>query len=143
MLRALKEDAERHLGVPVTDAVITVPAYFSDFQRKATRAAAQIAGLNVVRLLNEPTAAALAYGLHEASSEQRVMVLDLGGGTFDVSILELFEGIMEVRACAGDSSLLKPSRVPCDASVSAWRMQWRISPSYCSAVAWSSSSGSM
>ena len=105
VLRVLKEDAERHLGVVVADAVITVPAYFSDAQRKATRAAGQLAGLNVVRLLNEPTAAALAYGLHEGRSERRILVLDLGGGTFDVSILEMFEGVMEVRATAGDNML--------------------------------------
>ena len=105
VLRALKEDAERHLGEAVSDAIITVPAYFSDAQRKATRAAGQLAGLNVMRLLNEPTAAALAYGLHEGQSEQRILVLDLGGGTFDVSILEMFEGVMEVRATAGDNLL--------------------------------------
>jgi len=105
VLRSLKEDAERHLGQPVSDAVITVPAYFSDAQRKATRTAGQLAGLNVVRLLNEPTAAALAYGLQSGEAEQRVVVLDLGGGTFDVSILEMFEGVMEVRASAGDNRL--------------------------------------
>ncbi len=105
VLRALKADAERALGHEVRDAIVTVPAYFGDAQRKATRAAGEIAGLRVVRLLNEPTAAALAYGLHQEAPEQRVLVLDLGGGTFDVSILELFEGIMEVRACAGDNFL--------------------------------------
>ena len=105
VLRALREDAERYLDEPVCDAVITVPAYFSDAQRKATRAAGQLAGLNVMRLLNEPTAAALAYGLNEIQSEQRILVLDLGGGTFDVSILEMFEGVMEVRATAGDNLL--------------------------------------
>jgi molecular chaperone HscC len=104
VLRSLKEDAERHLGESVADAVITVPAYFSDAQRKATRAAGRLAGLNVVRLLNEPTAAALAYGLN-AGGEQRILVLDLGGGTYDVSILEMFEGVMEVRATAGDNFL--------------------------------------
>lgn len=105
VLGSLRQDAERHLGEAVTDAVITVPAYFSDAQRKATRAAGQLAGLNVLRLLNEPTAAALAYGLHEAEAEQRILVLDLGGGTFDVSLLEMFEGVMEVRATAGDNML--------------------------------------
>jgi molecular chaperone HscC len=105
VLRSLKDDAERMLGQSISDAIITVPAYFSDAQRKATRAADEIAGLRVVRLLNEPTAAALAYGLHEGPSEQCILVLDLGGGTFDVSILEMFEGVMEVRAAAGDSSL--------------------------------------
>ncbi|SEC09329.1 molecular chaperone HscC [Rhizobiales bacterium GAS191] len=105
VLRQLREDAERYLNQPVVDAIVTVPAYFGDAQRKATRAAGQLAGLNVVRLLNEPTAAALAYGLHESRAEQRILVLDLGGGTFDVSILELFEGVMEVRATAGDNFL--------------------------------------
>jgi molecular chaperone HscC len=105
VLRSLKEDVERHIGSEARDAVITVPAYFSDAQRKATRAAGEIAGLNVVRLLNEPTAAALAHGLHEGRAEQTFMVLDLGGGTFDVSILEMFDGVMEVRATAGDNQL--------------------------------------
>jgi molecular chaperone HscC len=105
VLKSLKADAEAYLGEPVTDAIITVPAYFSDAQRKATRAAGQIAGLRVDRLLNEPTAAALAYGLHQRDSETRFLVFDLGGGTFDVSILELFEGVMEVRATAGDNCL--------------------------------------
>jgi molecular chaperone HscC len=105
ILRALKEDAEAFLGAPVTEAVITVPAYFSDAQRKATRAAGQLAGLKVERLLNEPTAAALAYGIHLRGSETRFLVFDLGGGTFDVSVLDLFEGVMEVRASSGDNSL--------------------------------------
>jgi len=105
ILRALKEDAEAALGVPVTEAVITVPAYFSDAQRKATRAAGQLAGLKVERLLNEPTAAALAYGMHLRDSESRFLVFDLGGGTFDVSVLDLFENVMEVRASAGDNQL--------------------------------------
>jgi molecular chaperone HscC len=105
ILRALKEDAEVALGVPVTEAVITVPAYFSDAQRKATRAAGQLAGLKVERLLNEPTAAALAYGIHLRDSESRFLVFDLGGGTFDVSVLDLFENVMEVRASAGDNQL--------------------------------------
>lgn len=105
VLRALKEDAEAHLGEPVTEAIISVPAYFSDGQRKATRAAAQLAGLHVERLINEPTAAALAYGLHHRASESQFLVFDLGGGTFDVSLLELFEGVMEVRATAGDNFL--------------------------------------
>jgi molecular chaperone HscC len=104
LLRSLKADAEAWLGDPVHEAVITVPAYFSDAQRKATRAAGEIAGLKVERLLNEPTAAALAYGLHERKDCQ-ILVVDLGGGTFDVSILELFEGVMEVRATAGDNFL--------------------------------------
>ncbi|TJZ64482.1 Hsp70 family protein [Chitiniphilus eburneus] len=105
VLKSLKDDAERYLGQPVTEAVITVPAYFSDAQRKATRIAGQLAGLRVERLLNEPTAAALAYGLHLRNDEKTFLVFDLGGGTFDVSILELFEGIMEVRASAGDNFL--------------------------------------
>lgn len=104
VLRSLKADAEAWLGEPVSEAVITVPAYFSDAQRKATRAAGEIAGLDVARLLNEPTAAALAYGLQERE-DSRILVVDLGGGTFDVSILELFEGVMEVRATAGDNYL--------------------------------------
>uniref|UniRef100_UPI000D3DA62B Hsp70 family protein n=1 Tax=unclassified Variovorax TaxID=663243 RepID=UPI000D3DA62B len=105
VLRSLKADAEAMLGEPVTEAVITVPAYFSDAQRKATRAAGELAGLKVERLLNEPTAAALAYGLHNLGAETRFLVFDLGGGTFDVSILEMFEGVMEVRASAGDNFL--------------------------------------
>ncbi len=105
ILKSLKQDAEAALGEPITEAVITVPAYFSDAQRKATRAAGQLAGLKVERLLNEPTAAGLAYGLHQRGVETRFLVFDLGGGTFDVSILELFEGVMEVRASAGDNYL--------------------------------------
>jgi molecular chaperone HscC len=105
VLRALKEDAEAALGVPVTEAIITVPAYFSDAQRKATRAAGQLAGLTVERLLNEPTAAALAYGMHLRDREARFLVFDLGGGTFDVSVLDLFNNVMEVRASGGDNFL--------------------------------------
>jgi molecular chaperone HscC len=105
VLSSLKADAEAHLGQPVTDVVISVPAYFNELQRKAVRAAGRIAGLNVLRLINEPTAAALAYGLHEAGQDQTIMVFDLGGGTFDVSILDLFDGVMEVRASAGDAFL--------------------------------------
>lgn len=105
ILRALKEDAETLLVEPVTEAVISVPAYFSDGQRKATRAAAQLAGLHVERLINEPTAAALAYGLHQRNSESQFLVFDLGGGTFDVSLLDMFEGVMEVRSTAGDNFL--------------------------------------
>lgn len=105
VLRSLKEDAESFLGHPVTEAVITVPAYFSDAQRKATRVAGQLAGLKVERLLNEPTAAALAYGIQDTKRETKFLVFDLGGGTFDVSILELFDGVMEVRATAGDNFL--------------------------------------
>ena len=105
VLKALKADAEAALGTPVSEAVITVPAYFSEAQRRATRVAGQLAGLKVERLLNEPTAAALAHGMHEMGDESRFLVFDLGGGTFDVSILELFEGVMEVRATAGDNFL--------------------------------------
>ncbi|WDZ97758.1 molecular chaperone HscC [Herbaspirillum sp. WKF16] len=105
VLRALKADAETHLGHAVTEAVITVPAYFSDAQRKATRHAGQLAGMKVDRLLNEPTAAALAFGMHQALPESKFLIFDLGGGTFDVSILELFDGVMEVRATAGDNFL--------------------------------------
>ncbi len=105
VLRSLKEDAEAFLGAPVTEAVITVPAYFNDKQRKATRRAGELAGLKVERLLNEPTAAALAYGIHLAGDQSQFLVFDLGGGTFDVSILELFEGVIEVRASTGDNRL--------------------------------------
>jgi molecular chaperone HscC len=102
VLMSLRSDAERALGVSITEAVITVPAYFGEAQRQATKTAGQMAGLRVERLLNEPTAAALAYGLADRTAQARTMVLDLGGGTFDVSILEMFEGVMEVRASAGD-----------------------------------------
>jgi molecular chaperone HscC len=105
VLKSLKADAEAALGEQVTEAIIAVPAYFSDAQRKATRAAGQLAGLKVDRLVNEPTAAALAYGIHLREAESRFLVFDLGGGTFDVSILNLFEGVMEVRASAGDNFL--------------------------------------
>ena len=105
VLKSLKADAEAWLGAPVTEAVITVPAYFSDAQRKATRAAGEIAGLQVAGLLNEPTAAALAHGMLDQGAETRFLVFDLGGGTFDVSILEMFEGVMEVRSTAGDNLL--------------------------------------
>lgn len=105
VLRALKEDAETALGEPVVDVVISVPAYFSEAQRKSVAQAAKMAGLKPVRLINEPTAAALAYGLQDLSQESCFLVLDLGGGTFDVSILEVFEGVMEVKATAGDAYL--------------------------------------
>jgi molecular chaperone HscC len=113
ILRALKEDAEAALGQPVIEAIITVPAYFSDIQRKATRAAGQLAGLKVARLLNEPTAAALAYGMHLRGQESKFLVFDLGGGTFDVSVLDLFENVMEVRASAGDNYLGGEDFVAC------------------------------
>ncbi|MEG3181524.1 Hsp70 family protein [Sphingomonas sp. LT1P40] len=105
VLQSLKSDAEAFLGKPVTEAVITVPAYFNDKQRKATHRAGELAGLKVERLVNEPTAAALAYGIHQLADESRFLVFDLGGGTFDVSIVEIFEGIIEVRASTGDNHL--------------------------------------
>ncbi len=105
VLRSLLADAESALGEKVEEAVISVPAYFSDAQRKATRAAGELAGIRVERLINEPTAAALAYGLQEMPDGNRFLVFDLGGGTFDVSILEMFEGIVEVHASAGDNFL--------------------------------------
>ena len=102
VLRSLKEDAQTYLGERVTDAIISVPAYFNDLQRKATKRAGELAGLNVVRIINEPTAAAIAHGMTE-QDDVRYLVFDLGGGTFDVSILELYSPIMEVRAIAGDN----------------------------------------
>ena len=104
-LMKLKRDAESYLGEDVTDAVITVPAYFSDSQRQATKEAGQIAGLNVLRIVNEPTAAALAYGLEKGDKEQTILVFDLGGGTFDVSLLEIGDGVVEARATSGDNEL--------------------------------------
>ena len=104
ILRKLKADAEAYLGQPVTEAVITVPAYFNDAQRQATKDAGRIAGLDVKRIINEPTAAALAYGV-DKESEQKIMVYDLGGGTFDVSILDIGDGIVEVKATNGDTHL--------------------------------------
>lgn len=104
VLRSLKEDAEAYLSEPVSKAVISVPAYFNDNQRQATRQAAELAGLEVARLINEPTAAAIAYGLHDRK-EGMFLILDLGGGTFDVSLLEFFDGVMEVHASAGDNYL--------------------------------------
>jgi molecular chaperone DnaK len=105
VLQKLKADAEAYLGEPVTQAVITVPAYFNDSQRQATKDAGKIAGLEVLRIINEPTASALAYGLDKKSKDEVVVVYDLGGGTFDVSILELSEGVVEVRATSGDTHL--------------------------------------
>ncbi|MBE5796747.1 MAG: molecular chaperone DnaK [Clostridiales bacterium] len=104
ILRKLREDAESYLGEKVTDAVITVPAYFNDIQRQATKDAGRIAGLNVLRIINEPTSAALAYGLNNGAA-QKIMVYDLGGGTFDVSIIEIGEGVIEVLATSGDNHL--------------------------------------
>jgi molecular chaperone DnaK len=105
ILQKLKQDAEAYLGESVADAVITVPAYFNNAQREATKDAGKIAGLNVLRIINEPTAAALAYGLDKEGSDQTILVFDLGGGTFDVSVLELGEGVFEVKSTAGDNHL--------------------------------------
>ncbi|MGI8415205.1 MAG: molecular chaperone DnaK, partial [Nakamurella sp.] len=105
VLGKLKRDAESYLGEPVTDAVITVPAYFNDAERQATKEAGEIAGLTVLRIVNEPTAAALAYGLDKGEKEQTILVFDLGGGTFDVSLLEIGDGVVEVRSTAGDNRL--------------------------------------
>jgi molecular chaperone DnaK len=104
-LMKLKRDAEAYLGETITDAVITVPAYFDDAQRQATKEAGEIAGLNVLRIINEPTAAALAYGLDKANHEQTILVFDLGGGTFDVSLLDIGDGVVEVKATNGDNHL--------------------------------------
>ena len=105
ILQKLKSDAEGYLGEKVTEAVITVPAYFSDAQRQATKDAGKIAGLDVERIINEPTAAALAYGVDKTEQEQKVLVYDLGGGTFDVSILDLYDGTFDVLATAGNNRL--------------------------------------
>ncbi|MEZ5184850.1 MAG: molecular chaperone DnaK [Candidatus Nanopelagicales bacterium] len=105
VLQKLKRDAEAYLGEAVTDAVITVPAYFNDSQRQATKEAGEIAGLNVLRIINEPTAAALAYGLEKVEKEETILVFDLGGGTFDVSLLEIADGVVEVKATNGDNHL--------------------------------------
>ena len=105
ILMKLKRDAESYLGDKVTDAVITVPAYFNDAQRQATQEAGQIAGLNVLRIINEPTAAALAYGLDKEGTDHTILVFDLGGGTFDVSVLEIGDGVFEVKATSGDTNL--------------------------------------
>ncbi|HEU4541409.1 MAG TPA: molecular chaperone DnaK, partial [Jiangellaceae bacterium] len=105
VLQKLKRDAEAYLGETITDAVITTPAYFNDAQRQATKEAGEIAGLNVLRIVNEPTAAALAYGLDKGEHDQTILVFDLGGGTFDVSLLEIGEGVVEVKATSGDNHL--------------------------------------
>src|SRR3954454_16116462 len=105
VLQKLKRDAEAYLGETITDAVITVPAYFEDAQRQATKEAGELAGLNVLGMVNEPTAAALAYGLDKGEKDQTILVFDLGGGTFDVSLLEIGEGVVEVKATSGDNHL--------------------------------------
>ena len=104
-LQKLKRDAEQYLGETVNQAVITVPAYFDDAQRQATKEAGEIAGLEVLRIINEPTAAALAYGLDKEGSDQTILVFDLGGGTFDVSVLEIGDGVFEVKSTAGNTHL--------------------------------------
>ena len=105
ILQKMKADAEAYLGHPVKDAVVTVPAYFNDSQRQATKDAGKIAGLNVLRIINEPTAASLAYGLDKQDKTHTILVFDFGGGTFDVSILELGEGVFEVKATSGNNHL--------------------------------------
>ena len=105
VLKSLKEDAEHYLGCTIEEAVISVPAYFNDAQRKATKKAGELAGFVVERIVSEPTAAAIAYGLDKKNADTKFLVFDLGGGTFDVSILELYQNIMEVRAVAGDNFL--------------------------------------
>src|SRR3989440_4407687 len=105
ILMKLKADAEAYLGDTVTQAVVTVPAYFGDSQRQATKEAGQIAGLEVLRIINEPTAASLAYGLDKEGAEQTILVFDLGGGTFDVSVLEIGEGVFEVKSTHGNTHL--------------------------------------
>jgi len=105
ILQKLKRDGEAYLNEKITDVVITVPAYFNDAQRQATKEAGVIAGLNVLRIINEPTAAALAYGLDKITKDEKILVFDLGGGTFDVSLLEIGEGIVEVKATSGDNHL--------------------------------------
>ena len=105
ILRSLRNDASKALGMDVTDAVITVPAYFNDHARQATRLAGEMAGLNVRRMINEPTAAALVYGFHDRHDEKNIVVIDLGGGTFDVTVMEVFEGTLEIRSSAGESLL--------------------------------------
>ena len=135
ILRKLKEAAEAYLGEKVTQAVITVPAYFNDSQRQATKDAGKIAGLEVLRIINEPTAAALAYGLDKKADEQ-IAVYDLGGGTFDISILEIGEGVFEVKATNGDTHLgrrrLRPARDRLDRR----GVQARRTASTCARTAW-------
>ena len=127
ILQKLKADAEAYLGEPVTDAVITVPAYFSDSQRQATKDAGRIAGINVLRIINEPTAAALAYGMDKGAA-QKIMVYDLGGGTFDVSVLDVQNDMIEVLATAGNNRLGGDDFDNCIASylVDAFRRQENI-----------------
>lgn len=105
VLQSLKQDAEAYLGAPIQDAIITVPAYFNDHQRNATKLAGELAGLNVRRIINEPTAAALTYGFHDRAADKKLIVIDLGGGTFDVTAMEVFEGTLEIISTAGESML--------------------------------------
>ena len=131
ILSALKSDAEAFPGIKVQDAVISVPAYFTEMQRKAVRSGGRIAGLNVTRLINEPTAAALAYGLHDRAGKGRFLDFDLGGGTFDVSVLEQFDGVFEVRASAGDVFLV--ARISPNASRAIWptNPRWTLTNPIC------------
>ena len=135
ILQKLKMDAENYLGEKVTQAVITVPAYFTDSQRQATKDAGKIAGLEVLRIINEPTAAALAYGL-DKKGEQKVLVFDLGGGTFDVSVLELGDDVVEVKATSGNnrlgatistsgSSIISPKSLRKTTALTCARTAWR------------------
>ncbi len=130
VLRQLMRDAEATLGTTIDEAVVTVPAYFGELQRRATRDACEIAGLHVERLINEPTAAALAYGLQHRDQESRIVVLDLGGGTFDVSVLEIIEGVIEIQASAGDARLGGEDFVQLllDAMAERAQQQWDVDP---------------
>ena len=134
ILQKLKADAEAYLGEPVTEAVITVPAYFNDSQRQATKDAGTIAGLNVKRIINEPTAASLAYGI-DKEEDQKIMVYDLGGGTFDVSIIEMGDGVTEVLATNGDTHLAAMTSM--SASSTGWQMPSRPrTASTCARTRW-------
>ncbi len=137
ILRKLKEAAEAHLGEKVTQAVITVPAYFNDSQRQATKDAGKIAGLEVLRIINEPTAAALAYGL-EKKQDEEVAVYDLGGGTFDISVLELGQGVFEVKSTNGDTHLGATISTSASSTGSP-RSSGKSTASTCARIAWRSS----
>ena len=135
VLQKLKQAAEEYLGQPVTRAVITVPAYFNDAQRQATKEAGQIAGLEVMRIVNEPTAAALAYGL-DKKKEETIAVYDFGGGTFDISILEVGEGVVEVKATNGDTHLGRRQPRSARHRVDHQRVQARATASISARTAW-------
>ena len=135
ILQKLKADAEAYLGQTVTEAVITVPAYFTDAQRQATKDAGKIAGLDVKRIINEPTAAALAYGV-DKEADQKIMVYDLGGGTFDVSILEIGDGVIEVLATAGNNRLGGDDFDKCIMDWMVGRVQEERAASTCPATRW-------